>query len=613
MAEWMRRMVLRRLRPGLLAAGAVLIGLSCGGEDVTAPTTGSLEITTATSGPEPDADGYTLIIDDGPDTPLGTNATLIRGDLDAGDHRVHLTGWAANCSVEAENPRSVTVEAAATANVSFTITCSATTGSLDVSTATTGQSLGPDGYALSVDGGEQLAIGGIGTTRVGGLAPGDHSVGLSGIAANCSVEGENPRTITVVAGQATPVTFAVSCVTPPPTTGVLIITTVTTGPRPDADGYAVRVDGGASQSSEVNATLTVGQLFPGPHSIELSGLADNCNVDGQNPRSFTAVRGADAQVRFSVLCRALPAGRGTWRDVSPIPTIRGQGAAAAVLRSPSGQDLFYVIGGRNDNNPALQRVEAYNVGTDKWTRTAVLPAKRAGASADVVDGKIYVIGGFDITRNPTKTLYVYDPASDTWTEKASLPIQSVGAITGVIGSRLYVVTLPGVFDEQQQLYRYDPPTNAWTRLADPTHSHGGGIGGVINGQFYIAWGSSITVDAYDPATDRWTTRLSQDYLGPGTTCEEGLMFCTVSGAASAVLHDQLYAIGGSNDDNEESAVLAYDPIANTWINKTFMRYARDGAVAGKVRNPAGRPQIVVAGGFSLQSEGDVSQTEVYAP
>ena len=59
----MRKGMQRRLGPvslSLLMAGSVLAGLGCGGEDLQAPTAGTLEITTATTGPEPDTDGYVI-------------------------------------------------------------------------------------------------------------------------------------------------------------------------------------------------------------------------------------------------------------------------------------------------------------------------------------------------------------------------------------------------------------------------------------------------------------------------------------------------------------------------------------------------------------------------
>ena len=100
MAEWMRRMVLPQVGPSLLAAGAVLIGLSCGGGDVTAPTTGSVEITTATSGPEPDVDGYAVTVDGGPEVGIASNGTLRRDNLESGTHSVRLAGMARNCGVD---------------------------------------------------------------------------------------------------------------------------------------------------------------------------------------------------------------------------------------------------------------------------------------------------------------------------------------------------------------------------------------------------------------------------------------------------------------------------------------------------------------------------------
>ena len=50
---------------GFLAIAPTALSLGCGGgADVTVgPELGTLEITTATSGPEPDADGYTVSLD----------------------------------------------------------------------------------------------------------------------------------------------------------------------------------------------------------------------------------------------------------------------------------------------------------------------------------------------------------------------------------------------------------------------------------------------------------------------------------------------------------------------------------------------------------------------
>ena len=303
MGKWIRRVV-RHMGLTFVAAGGVLTGFSCGGGDVTAPTTGTIEITTATSGPEPDADGYAVSIDDGAETPLGVNATVQHDDLDPGTHSVRLTGMAANCSVEGQNPRTIAVTGDAMAQVGFAITCRATTGSLEVTAATSGPSPDPDGYTITLDGTDRGTLGVTGPVTMEGLTPGSHAVGLSGIAANCQVQGDNPQTATVTAGASTTVTFAITCTAPPPSSGTLRITTSTTGPDPDGNGYAFAVDGGTSQPIAVSTTATLANVAAGAHTVRLSGVASNCSVQGTNPRSVTVSGGATADVTFAVTCSA---------------------------------------------------------------------------------------------------------------------------------------------------------------------------------------------------------------------------------------------------------------------------------------------------------------------
>jgi Tol biopolymer transport system component len=192
-------------------AGAVLTGIGCGGDDVTAPNTGSIQVTTATSGSQPDADGYALSIDGGVPVALGSNATTRRDGVDAGEHSVQLSGIAPNCSVQGGNPSSVTVAAGATAAVSFAVACTATSGSLEITTSTTGNSPDPDGYTVAIDNSQPQPIGLNGPFIVGNLAPGAHGVTLGGLATNCRVEGENPRQVTVAVGATAAIAFTVNC------------------------------------------------------------------------------------------------------------------------------------------------------------------------------------------------------------------------------------------------------------------------------------------------------------------------------------------------------------------------------------------------------------------
>src|SRR5207237_83311 len=172
------------------------------------PPTGSLTVTTATSGPNPPS-GYTVTVDGGQSRSLGLNASTTYTGLSAASHTVQLNGVPANCNVSEGNPQTVTVAAGSTAQASFTITCTALTGSLTVATSTAGGTPDPDGYTVTVSGGGSQTIGNNDSVTFPDLATGSHTVTLSGIASNCSVSGGTSRTVTVTAGQTATASFAV--------------------------------------------------------------------------------------------------------------------------------------------------------------------------------------------------------------------------------------------------------------------------------------------------------------------------------------------------------------------------------------------------------------------
>jgi preprotein translocase subunit YajC len=266
------------------------------------PRAGSLRIATTTSGPDPDADGYTFAVDSGAPQPIGVNAAASVAEIAAGDHVVALSGVATNCTLQGANPRTVTVSAGDTAEVSFSIACVATTGTIRVSVATSGAPADPDGYAVTLDGSDPgQAVAANGTVSFTRVRPGSHVVALTGLAGNCTVTGDVSRTVNVTAGATTEVTFAVTCA---PTTGAVTISVGTTGGAPDPDGYAVSIGDGAAQPIPASGSLTVTDLSPGTDSVTLSGLAANCRVEGANPRPVTVAAGDTATVAFSVHCPA---------------------------------------------------------------------------------------------------------------------------------------------------------------------------------------------------------------------------------------------------------------------------------------------------------------------
>jgi hypothetical protein len=301
-----RRSCLRTLL--FWAAPLTWLGCGGGGTDIVLP---SLSVTTATDGIELDPDGYTVIIDGSDTETIGVTETVVVERLIDGQHLVQLAGLAPNCSAQGENPQSVTVRSGSTSTVSFSVRCSATSGTIEVATSTLGSVSDPDGFTLLVDANPWGPLMPGGTANVAGVTPGPHSVGLGGVAANCEVEGENPRTITVSGGETVQVPFSVTCVDPGPAPGTLTVTATTSGSELDSDGYGVTLDGGSSQPLGINGAITLPNVPPSSHQVELIGVALNCTVSGTNPRNVTVTAGNTASVAFKVTCSAPTPGAGS--------------------------------------------------------------------------------------------------------------------------------------------------------------------------------------------------------------------------------------------------------------------------------------------------------------
>ena len=111
------------MRYARLALGLCLLVPACGGgSDIVGPITGSVEITTSTTGTT-DAAGYTVSIDGRAAEAIGLNATLTRTDLAPGAHSVLLGSLPAGCTVSGDNPRGVTIRPGITTPVPFAVTC----------------------------------------------------------------------------------------------------------------------------------------------------------------------------------------------------------------------------------------------------------------------------------------------------------------------------------------------------------------------------------------------------------------------------------------------------------------------------------------------------------
>jgi TolB protein len=229
---------------------------------------------------------------------------------------------------------------------------------------TQGVELDPNGYDVQIPGGTGHTLPVNGSLTVGRLAPGTYDIRVDGLASNCTPEGGSERTVEVTDRQLTAVAFAVTCIT---ATGVLEVTTRTTGTDLDPIGYRVTV--GTTWQGNTTATATsirFNGLPPGTYPVTLEQVASNCTVAGSNPQNATiSVTGQftrdTTRVAFEVSCVRTPMIAYT-RELSVL-LARADGSEAFVVAaagmdpswSPDGKHLVY------------SRVECYYEDYDCWS------------------------------------------------------------------------------------------------------------------------------------------------------------------------------------------------------------------------------------------------------
>ena len=158
-----------------------------------------------------------------------------------------------------------------------------------------------DGFAVRLDNGSPRTIPAAGDIVIEGVDAGAHTLQLTDVDLPCQVTGENPRTVTVTAGESVNANFNVECAS----TGFINVTTHTTGQDIDPDGYALAVDGRDAPLIGANAVSTL-LVDAGTHAVTISEVAANCAVQGEDTQTVTVEPDGSADVTFEVVCTAVP-------------------------------------------------------------------------------------------------------------------------------------------------------------------------------------------------------------------------------------------------------------------------------------------------------------------
>jgi N-acetylneuraminic acid mutarotase len=251
--------------------------------------------------------------------------------------------------------------------------------------------------------------------------------------------------------------------------------------------------------------------------------------------------------------------------------------------------------------PALKVYGQFpGVAQGKWTKAATFPEPEEELYGVAAGGKMYVLGGFGVGGKPVGMNWQYDPASDKWTKMNGIPLPVHHAGLAVYHDKIYMFggyilntdpNIPGGgWEPVDNAWQFDPVANSWKALAPLPGKRGSPIAEEVGGQIYVIGGaipepgskevairpsraarSVSTNEAYDPETNKWTTR------SPMPTPRNHAFAGTVNG--------KIYVIGGritspfitvaSNLDIVEE----YDPATNTWGgsgSRTPMPTARSG-------------------------------------
>jgi N-acetylneuraminic acid mutarotase len=247
----------------------------------------------------------------------------------------------------------------------------------------------------------------------------------------------------------------------------------------------------------------------------------------------------------------------------------------------------------------------------RWKEGAPIPVPIAEIAAGVIDGVIYTGGGFTPPGAGIGSWFgAYDTSDDAWERRADLPVAvhhpGMVAAAGKIWLAGGYTAQLNVNNASRRLDAYDPASDRWTPMADMPGRRGAhaalhldgeavadpGSGQASPGRIYVVGGvteagAQAEMWIYDIAADRWST-------APGPTPREHLGAAT-SGGKVYVLAGRGFGLGA------RSGILeVYDPATGGWTRLPDMPGACGGCSAastadGRIHITGGETQGMTYG------------------
>jgi N-acetylneuraminic acid mutarotase len=249
-------------------------------------------------------------------------------------------------------------------------------------------------------------------------------------------------------------------------------------------------------------------------------------------------------------------------------------------------------------------------GQGKWLKLAPFPQPAEEISGAAAGGRMYVFAGLAPIWKPVGMVYEYDPRTDNWTKKRPMALPSHHVAFTEFRGKIYAFggfvlpeSGPPGWTPINNAWEYDPAADTWQALAPMPSKRGSSLAAVVGDRIYVIGGATTipgsketavyptrphmsvgTVEEYDPVSNTWRERSA--------------MPTPRNHAAIGVVNGKIYVIGGRVGAafiglaSDISVVEEYDPATDQWSGpRARMPIARSAIGAGV---DGGR--IYVAGG-----------------
>ncbi|XP_034754887.1 kelch-like protein 10 [Etheostoma cragini] len=252
--------------------------------------------------------------------------------------------------------------------------------------------------------------------------------------------------------------------------------------------------------------------------------------------------------------------------------------------------LFATAGWANDC--PTNRMEVYNVRTDRWVRLINKEAPRAFHGCVFLSGFVYCVGGFDGLKY-LRSARKLDLETQTWHDVG--PMHVVRCYVSVVALNGCIYAMGGCDGNEKlrTVERYQPDISQWTLVAPMNEKRSNAGTATLHGKVYICGGFKrndplSSAECYTPDANQWTL------IAPmGVGC---------NAARVAAFKDKIYVIGGYRNRSHTSRVIAYDPLSDQWSAANPMIYPRSSFGVAVLED-----QLYVVGGFD--NHGTLSKVE----